>query len=104
MTFGKSKTILDFLTKTKQGKGINFEVFVVESSQSGADAQEMAKQLRRSNIIANVIPQKAIFAIMQSVSKVLICKSSALTSSPASGDVGRRDHLQSGRAAARPCR
>ena len=37
MTFGYSKTILDFLVQTKEDRKVDFEVFVVEEpSKDGA--------------------------------------------------------------------
>lgn len=71
MTFGYSRTIRDFLIETKQQRKINFEVFVVEDSLS-QQAMAMQKELKQNNIISNVIPQKAVFAIMQTMNKVLI--------------------------------
>jgi translation initiation factor 2B subunit (eIF-2B alpha/beta/delta family) len=70
MTFGYSKTVLDFLVQTK--KEVHFEVIVVEDLLSKSGSQ-MIKELKENQIICNLINENAVFAFMQTINKVLIC-------------------------------
>jgi translation initiation factor eIF-2B subunit beta len=69
MTFGKSRTVEDFL-KTAARKR-RFEVYVAESAPSNA-GQEMAASLSAAGIETTLITDSAIFAIMARVNKVIV--------------------------------
>ena len=61
MTFGYSKTVLDFLVQTKNE--IDFEVIVVEEQLSKSGMQ-MSKELKENHIMCHLINENAVFAFM----------------------------------------
>jgi translation initiation factor eIF-2B subunit beta len=69
MTFGKSRTVEQFLKFAAQKR--TFEVVVVESSPED-QGQDMATSLASAGIETCLIPDSAVFAIMARVNKVIV--------------------------------
>lgn len=69
MTFGISRTVLNFLKEA--GKFRSFEVIVAEAAPS-YEGQKMAVQLAEAGIETTVITDSAVFAMMATVNKVII--------------------------------
>jgi translation initiation factor eIF-2B subunit beta len=70
-TYGKSRTIEEFLKAANSKKNLNFEVFVPEAAPSFA-GHDMARALSKDGIHTTVINDSAIFAMMARVNKVII--------------------------------
>jgi len=69
MTFGKSRTVEEFLKAAASFR--SFEVFVAESAPS-CWGREQAVRLAQAGINTTLIPDSAIFAMMSRVNKVII--------------------------------
>jgi len=69
MTFGKSRTVEEFLKSAAKTR--KFQVIVAESSPSNC-GHEMALALSKAGIDTTLIPDSAIFAIMARVNKVIV--------------------------------
>ncbi len=69
ITFGYSRTVLSFLTKVRKRR--EFDVYVVESAP-GLLGHKMAVKLAEAGVSTTVITDAAVFAVMPSVSKVII--------------------------------
>ena len=69
MTFGKSRTVQEFLKAAARKR--KFEVIVAESAPS-LEGQQAALELAQAGISTTLITDAAIFAMMARVNKVII--------------------------------